>query len=173
MIDANSSSSGSISGCADSKSGEYWWVGAIIYIFGSITINLGNNLIRLSHDRNDRLPIEQQRGILKRPIWWAGLLSLSLASVTSTSASSITVSCSVSLVVHYSLNISSHSPGIMTFVCGNVCNFVGFMFAAQALLSSLGSVQFLSNLFFAAMVNKEKVWWLDNVAIVAAMALPP
>eukprot|EP01102_Stenamoeba_stenopodia_P000746 TRINITY_DN10694_c0_g1_i1.p1 TRINITY_DN10694_c0_g1~~TRINITY_DN10694_c0_g1_i1.p1 ORF type:complete len:482 (-),score=84.22 TRINITY_DN10694_c0_g1_i1:63-1508(-) len=124
-------SSGTLAGCdgsgsaSDGEKQDHWWIGAIIYIFGSITINLGNNLIRLSHEKNDKLPMEERRGIFRRPIWWAG---------------------------------------ITTFVCGNICNFVGFMFAAQALLSSLGSVQFLSNLFFATVVNKEKI---TRVAIIA------
>lgn len=44
-----------------------WWLGAIIYVIGSILINLGSNLIRYSHERIKHF--EQQPPIYKR-YWW-------------------------------------------------------------------------------------------------------
>ena len=43
------------------------------------------------------------------------------------------------------------------FAVGNTINFVAFMFAAQSLLAALGSIQFVTNIFFANLINKEPV----------------
>ena len=47
--------------------------------------------------------------------------------------------------------------GIALFAGGNILNFVSFGFAAQSLLAALGSVQFVSNVFFARFVLKEVI----------------
>merc|ERR1712137_1424373 len=95
---------------------KLWWFGAIIYVIGSIFINLGSNLIRYSHERIKHFEIAPP--IYKR-YWWI--------------------------------------LGFAIFGLGNVFNFVGFMFAAQSLLVALGSIQFVSNLVFARLVNKEPI----------------
>jgi len=55
------------------------------------------------------------------------------------------------------------------FGFGNLFNFVGLMLAAQSLLEALGSVQFVSNLFFARLVNGEPVTPRAIVATVIIM----
>ncbi|CAM9256286.1 unnamed protein product, partial [Ectocarpus fasciculatus] len=45
--------------------------------------------------------------------------------------------------------------GMLAFVLGSIVNFVSFAFAAQSLLACLGTVQFISNVFFAKVVLKE------------------
>jgi magnesium transporter len=47
--------------------------------------------------------------------------------------------------------------GIALFAGGNILNFVSFGFAAQSLLAALGSVQFVSNVFFARFVLHEAI----------------
>eukprot|EP00798_Chlamydomonas_sp_ICE-L_P025205 gene25205-10848_t len=47
--------------------------------------------------------------------------------------------------------------GIGIYVVGNLLNFGSFAFAAQSLLSALGSVQFVANVVFASLVLKEPV----------------
>eukprot|EP00033_Pygsuia_biforma_P000591 GCRY01000698.1.p1 GENE.GCRY01000698.1~~GCRY01000698.1.p1 ORF type:complete len:357 (-),score=59.71 GCRY01000698.1:251-1321(-) len=47
--------------------------------------------------------------------------------------------------------------GFVVFCLGNCLNFIAFGFAAQSLLSALGSVQFISNVFFATYFLKEEV----------------
>lgn len=47
--------------------------------------------------------------------------------------------------------------GILLFSNGNLLNFASFAFAAQSLLSALGTVQFISNILFGRYVNKEQV----------------
>ena len=49
--------------------------------------------------------------------------------------------------------------GTFIFVSGSLCNFVSFGYAAQSLLASLQSVQFLSNMIFAKVVHKEMLTW--------------
>lgn len=47
--------------------------------------------------------------------------------------------------------------GVTIMVGGGIANFVSFGFAPQSLLSALGSIQFVSNVFFAGFVLKERV----------------
>lgn len=54
--------------------------------------------------------------------------------------------------------------GMVIFIVGNVLNFASFSFAAQSLLAALGSIQFVSNVFFAYFMLKEKVTWLTIIA---------
>lgn len=54
--------------------------------------------------------------------------------------------------------------GVGLFVVGNALNFVSFGFAAQSLLAALGSIQFVSNVFFAWFVLHERA---DRRVIVA------
>lgn len=46
--------------------------------------------------------------------------------------------------------------GVTLFVLGSITNFISFAFAAQSLLAALGSVQFVSNVFFARCILNEK-----------------
>lgn len=101
---------------SENDDSNLWWLGALIYIAGSVLINLGNNLIRYSHERVRLLGVSVP--IWKR-YWWI--------------------------------------IGFSVFAFGNVLNFVAFMFAAQSLLVALGSIQFVSNLFFARGINKEPI----------------
>lgn len=47
--------------------------------------------------------------------------------------------------------------GFATFVLGTAMSFGAFKFAAQSLLAGLGSVQFLSQVFFSRFILREKV----------------
>ena len=46
--------------------------------------------------------------------------------------------------------------GLIMFIIGSIINFCSFAFAAQSLLACLGSVQFISNVFFARIILKER-----------------
>ena len=56
----------------DTLGGSLWWVGAIIYTFGSVIINLGSNLIRLNHDQLSKIPEDLHPPIYKRWTWLFG-----------------------------------------------------------------------------------------------------
>ena len=62
------------------------------------------------------------------------------------------------------------NEGFSIFGIGNLFNFVAFMFAAQSLLSALGSIQFVSNLFFAKIINGEKITKQSLIATCFIMA---
>jgi hypothetical protein len=47
--------------------------------------------------------------------------------------------------------------GTVFFVAGSILNFISFSFAAQSLLSALGSAQFISNVIFGRFILKEVV----------------
>ncbi len=51
---------------------DLWWLGALIYLTGSVLINLGSNLIRYSHEHLKNLAKENQPPIWKRYWWLAG-----------------------------------------------------------------------------------------------------
>jgi len=64
--------------------------------------------------------------------------------------------------------------GTVTFVVSSVMTFVAFGFAAQSLLASLESVQFVSNIAFAKLVHKEEITYtmiLSTLLIVGGNAL--
>lgn len=46
---------------------------------------------------------------------------------------------------------------MVVFIIANLANFASFAFAAQSLLAALGSIQFVSNVVFARLVNKERI----------------
>ncbi|KXZ48891.1 hypothetical protein GPECTOR_24g180 [Gonium pectorale] len=99
---------------------DLWYVGAIINVVGSISINLGMNLMKLGHTRRAEMkaPEEEKPPVRKIKVWIVG---------------------------------------VSIFVTGNVLNFVSFAFAAQSLLAALGSLQVPCNVFFAYLVNRERV----------------
>ena len=53
---------------------QLWWVGAIIYVVGSVLINLGSNLIRKDHSIEDEKATKTSP--YKRPIWLIGTFSI-------------------------------------------------------------------------------------------------
>ncbi|GFR49777.1 hypothetical protein Agub_g11717 [Astrephomene gubernaculifera] len=102
------------------SSAQLWYVGAIINVVGSISINLGMNMMKLGHTKRDELDVPEEE---KPPI----------------------------------RKFRSWLFGIIIFATGNVLNFVSFAFAAQSLLSALGSLQLVCNVVFAYFVNHEPI----------------
>jgi hypothetical protein len=49
-----------------------WVIGVGIYMVGSVSVNFGTNLAKLSIARNDLLAIEKHRSIVTQPIWIVG-----------------------------------------------------------------------------------------------------
>lgn len=97
-----------------------WFWGTAINVVGSVVINLGTNLIKLSH-------LHREQSIV----------------------------CNLRTTPFY------QSPtwllGVMLFAFGNVANFISFGFAAQSMLSALGSVQFVSNVIFSSQICDEAI----------------
>ena len=63
-----------------------------------------------------------------------------------------------------SRKISFRTIGTTIFIIGNLATFASFGFAAQSLLASLESIQFVSNIFFVRYVHKEVVTWRMVIA---------
>ena len=63
-----------------------------------------------------------------------------------------------------SRKISLRTVGTTIFIVGNLATFASFGFAAQSLLASLESIQFVSNIFFVRYVHKEVVTWRMVIA---------
>ena len=59
---------------------------------------------------------------------------------------------------------------MVVFVLANLANFASFAFAAQSLLAALGSIQFVSNVAFARLVNKERITARTVVGTVVIVA---
>ena len=60
--------------------------------------------------------------------------------------------------------------GVTLFIVGNLATFASFGFAAQSLLASLESIQFVSNVFFVRYVHKEIVTWRMIIATTSIVA---
>jgi drug/metabolite transporter superfamily protein YnfA len=120
-----------------------WVVGVGLNIIGSLSINLSTNLIKLAHSRNHAATADH--GLSPSPWrtprrWWR----------------------------HGGNRLWLIAMTI--FVAGNLLNFASFAFAAQSLLSALGSVQFVSNVAFARLVNGERLtrWVAAGTLVIAA-----
>lgn len=119
-----------------------WLIGVALNLAGSLSINLSTNLIKLAHNKNYATAPEHgpSPSLLRSPRrWWR------------------------------------HPGGnrlwlfaIIVFALANLVNFASFAFAAQSLLSALGSVQFLSNVAFSRLVNKEPLtkWVYIGTAVI-------
>lgn len=105
-----------------------WIVGVLINLAGSLGINFSTNLIKLAHNRNQKIAVSHGPSppILRSPLQW------------------------------YKYGSNALWLWAMTlFSVSNWANFASFAFAAQSLLTALGSVQFLSNVIFSWVVNHE------------------
>eukprot|EP00002_Diphylleia_rotans_P033229 TRINITY_DN7041_c0_g1_i2.p1 TRINITY_DN7041_c0_g1~~TRINITY_DN7041_c0_g1_i2.p1 ORF type:complete len:373 (-),score=63.31 TRINITY_DN7041_c0_g1_i2:1008-2126(-) len=93
-----------------------WVIGVVLNLTGSIMINLGTNLMKLSHNINAKLDDASKTPTHRNPRWLTAM-------------------------------------GV--FIVGNILNFSSFGFAAQSMLAAMGSIQFVSNVFFGYYILKE------------------
>ncbi|KAG0591731.1 hypothetical protein KC19_1G197200 [Ceratodon purpureus] len=105
-----------------------WIIGAAINVVGSICINFGINLLKLGHNQRER------------------------QALVDTDESEDKVLPRKPVTQYQTWRI-----GVAVFLFGNVLNFISFGYAAQSLLAALGSVQFVSNVFFANLMLNEIV----------------
>eukprot|EP00890_Picochlorum_soloecismus_P005143 jgi/Picsp_1/562/NSC_00559-R1_protein len=142
---------GADTGIEDSGNSHIWLLGVVINLVGSLSINLSTNFIKLAHTRNQKTqaesPDEPQPKLFSAPRkWWN----------------------------YKGKGNRIWLVSITVFAVANIANFASFAFAAQSLLAALGSVQFISNVVFSKLVNKEawNVWIvLGTVVIVAGCVL--
>ena len=158
------------------EGGEDSWVtGAIMNVTGSVFINLGTNLMKLGHLRS----LKRKRRV--------ALADALLPRITEEEAGpdDITIyrCCQDSWTWTPSMNrcrfrkallSKTWVMGFTTFFLGNALNFLSFSYAAQSLLASLGSVQFITNVIFARVVLKEELTWrvlMGTAVLICGVAL--
>lgn len=125
------------------SSGDLWIVGVVLVLAGSISQNLGNNLASLAYSAKDD---EEVDGKDKKNE------SRSDSEVDKDGEDD---SKEDEEMTFWEKNL--WAVGTATFVGGSLMTFVAFGFAAQSLLASLESVQFVSNVIFAKLVHKEDI----------------
>ena len=130
--------------------------GVILVIVGAVGGNLGNNLVSLGHKES----FQKEKACSKK------VANLSVGDETlNETEKSVKVdeeedkSC-----------ISWTNIGRLVFVLGSLFNFAGFAFGAQSLLSSLESVEFVSNVVFVHYVHHEPVTLRMTLATLAIVA---
>ena len=101
-----------------------WTIGFGLNIFGSFCINFGTNLIQYSHVAGPDNVSSKLKNNKKR-------IRIKTKKISKTKSK-----------IYFII-------GWILFIIGNLFNFISFSYASQTLLSSLGSVQFISNLLCA------------------------
>ena len=160
---------------------DLWWIGAALYVTGSVFINLGSNMIRRSHSEfqkqkkreadkvdNNTSTSDLDLGLSSMPSH-ENLLSaeeqerereadgISKFRYPRKDEVEIHTRMERYIAKFGTLPYRWWGGGFSLFLMGNVFNFIAFMFAAQSLLVALGSVQFLANIGFAKWINGERV----------------
>jgi len=175
----------------EDASQNLWWLGVILVIMGSLGNNLGNNLVSLGHKENSMKAAAQSvddgdvEGGASSDALSAGpteasrrgsLDPLVAANTTHTPTSdsdkaalAVEAQGGGDVVVvghgnHGGSKVNWRTVGSIIFVVGALSTFAAFGFAAQSLLASLESIQFVSNVFFVRYVHKEAVTWRMIIA---------
>jgi len=153
-----------------------WILGVALVIVGSIGNNLGNNLVSLSHSLNSEkekekdpvVPISEDKSYRTASSEEPG------SPASRSSAEDIEARMKLEEGVdEKNKTMSSKSYrviGTVIFVVANLLSFVSFAFAAQSLIASLDSVQFVSNVVFAKYVHKETITYRMLFATLSIVA---
>jgi hypothetical protein len=110
-------------------------IGCLISIFGSVLGNVGLNIEKLAHTRNQRKPLKEQVSYVLLPLWWMGLtgviigaicdlLSLGYAtqtlSVASGGATTLLSNCFVSRCMHGETMRCQSYVGVFMIIAGAI-----------------------------------------------------
>ena len=124
-----------------------WVIGVILITAGSLGNNLGNNLVSLDHSQK-----RDEKEKVKKSV--SGVAS---ADEEGAGAGVSLDDCNLVDEEVVPKKTSYRITGTVIFIFGNLFTFASFGFGAQSLLASLESIQFVSNLFFARYIHKEKI----------------
>ena len=170
-----------------------WYLGVILILTGSLGNNLGSNLVSLGHKENAESakkeddveagggtpeapagPTEVSRRGSMEPLVLTHTPTCDGDSHKAAEASSAAggaakgaddEASNVVVIGHAGgSKVNWRTVGTVIFVVGALSTFAAFGFAAQSLLASLESIQFVSNVFFVRYVHKEVVTWRMIVA---------
>jgi drug/metabolite transporter (DMT)-like permease len=151
-----------------------WIWGVSMNIFGQIMINFGTNVMKYGHGLSAESnlthvdSLQSMDGYGGEPV--AGhRFSVDDYDLTETDFSDDDDPNSTSKNKRKSSRAKwMKRVGSLLFITGGILNFISMGFAAQSLIASLGSVQFLSNVIFGKFVLSETVTrrtWLATVVI--------
>lgn len=147
--------------------------GAFINICGSVCINLGTNLMKLGimrfQKRRHRVALQDaliphQYTVLEQHRHPNLRVFKCCLDIWTWIPARNHCSCRRALVS------KTWVFGLMCFILGNILNFLSFGYAAQSLLASLGSVQFVTNVLFARVVLKEQISWRTLMGTMVLMS---
>lgn len=157
-----------------------WWLGAILVLIGTICQNLGNNIVSVAHsnrhkeeeaEREERAESEAKAAARRASVDGS---EGAVPAVPALDAAAVGVGSIEQKLIREDAEGSDNDAeeekkneswlhrhlwaiGSCIFVGGSLTNFVSFGYAAQSLLASLQSIQFVSNMIFAKVVHKEEV----------------
>ena len=150
-----------IEGQAEAPESNLWIVGVVLVLIGSLGQNLGNNLVSLAHLREHEEELSHHdRDDTQQIAVTPQTSSDSTGDVEMALIENKTFSDDTSeerVIIKTESFFYNHLWGIgtITFVTSSIMCFISFGFAAQSLLASLESIQFVSNIAFAKLVHKE------------------
>jgi len=153
-----------------------WILGVVLVIVGSIGNNLGNNLVSLSHSLNSEKEKEKDPVVSTSEDKSSRTAFSEEPSSPASRSSAEDIEARMKLeegVDEKNKTMSSKSYrviGTVIFVVANLLSFVSFAFAAQSLIASLDSVQFVSNVVFAKYVHKETITYRMLFATLSIVA---
>ena len=137
-----------------------WYVGAILVLFGTICQNLGNNIVSVAHSNRHK---EEEEEALEASAATT-LVTIPDENLDQDNDSQKNPNGENDEMIKKDaekeetwLHRHLWAIGSTIFVTGSLTNFVSFGYAAQSLLASLQSIQFVSNMIFAKVVHKEEV----------------
>jgi len=138
------------------KPNNNWIVGVVLGLSASIAINGGNNLQSLGLKRLRELK-EREVGVrdsdFKNCCAFVSKFNSKSIAPESTTVHSVAKGPQRTKPYHSKLWI----VGTVIFVTGTILNFYAYAFAAQSLLASLESVQFVTNLLFGSCMLGAKI----------------
>jgi len=136
---------------------EYWILGVILGLLGSIAINTGNNIQALglkSIEENAKSnKVHSKRKIIFK---FASKNVQRTVPVNGDEENPDEIITADDLKLH-PYNSGIWIVGTIIFVTGSLLNFASYAFAAQSMLASLESIQFVTNLLFGKFMLKANV----------------
>lgn len=168
-------------GITDDPNSWLWIVGVVLVILGSLGQNFGNNLVSYSHNLKNK---EQHAQIHRKMSFEEERKKARESGLPETvdeEVSGVSVKSELDRIDRAekdSIAPDRHGAlwftGTTVFVTGSLLTFAAFGFAAQSLVASLESVQFISNVIFAKYVHGEVItprMGLATLSIVAGNVL--
>ena len=133
-----------------------WIVGVVLIILGSVGQNLGQNIVSLGHKETQ---ISQQKKYTEECN--SPSRSPKKDNIPDAEQQKVFDEIDKEIEERFKLeeakNARLRTGGTLMFVFGALFTFAAFGFAAQSLLASLESVQFVANVIFAKLVHKEVI----------------